>query len=106
MMKHDSSAPKDIASRAHVAAFLYRHVGATHELAGDSGFEDVATDVYYAAPITWMSAYEIGSSCSEGNFCPNNSVTRAQAAVFIYKVAETPSAWGTHDILRLPTSAN
>ena len=45
--------PKDIASRAHIAAFLYRHVGTSYELAGNSDFKDVGTDVYYAAPIAW-----------------------------------------------------
>ena len=98
--------PQDIASRAHIAAFLYRHVGASYELAGDSDFEDVGMGVYYAAPVAWMSAYEIGSGCSEGHFCPNDLVTRAQAAIFIYKVAETPDAWGTNGVLRVPTSAN
>ena len=98
--------PKRIASRAHIATFLYRHVGAAHEPSDSGSFEDVETGVYYAAPVAWMAAYEISGGCSEDNFCPNDLATRAQAATLIRNVAETPASWGTNGILRIPYSPN
>ena len=96
----------EVASRAHIATFLYRHVDAAHEPAGSGGFEDVGTDVYYTAPVAWMAAYGISSGCAENQFCPNDPATRAQAAILMYNVAEIPSAWGTRGVLRVPYSPN
>ena len=101
-----SFCPQRVASRAHVATFLYRYVGATHESADGSSFEDIGTDVYYAAPVAWMAKYGITAGCADKAFCPNDPATRAQAAIFIYNVAETPDAWGTRGILHEPSSSN
>ena len=72
---------EDSAKRAHLAAFLYRHVGAAHEPAEEGGFDDVGVDAYYNAPASWLAAYGIDGGCGDNNFCPGDSVSRAQAAV-------------------------
>ena len=87
-------------SRAHAAAFLYRYVGATYEVGEESGFEDVEADAYYADAAGWLAGHGLDEGCTDSNFCPGEPLTRAQAAVLIHGVAETPAAWGTDGILR------
>ena len=94
--------PTDKVSRGQIATFLYRHVGATHEVA-DSGFGDVAADAYYALPVAWMVLHEITTGCSADAFCPQYPATRAHAAAFIYRVATQPESWGSQGILEQQT---
>ena len=76
--------PTNIVSRGQIATFLYRYVGATHEVA-DSGFKDVDDDAYYALPVAWMTLHKITTGCSADIFCPQRPATRADAATFIYR---------------------
>ena len=78
--------PTNIVSRGQIATFLYRYVGATHEIA-DSGFEDVDDDAYYALSVAWMALHKITTGCFTDAFCPRDPATRAHAATFIYRVA-------------------
>ncbi|MBK8823994.1 MAG: S-layer homology domain-containing protein [Anaerolineales bacterium] len=49
----------------------------------DTGFADVAVDHWAAAWIKQLAAEGITSGCGSGNYCPENSVTRAQMAIFL-----------------------
>lgn len=94
--------PHQLITRAQIATFLYRYVGATAEPSAD--FEDVDSDAYYARSVAWMSNYGITSGCNLTSFCPNRLATRAQAAAFLYRTANTPESWGEDNlgILRSP----
>ena len=80
-------------SRAQAATLLYGYVRA--EPSGRAGvFNDVDPDSYYAAPVGWMTAHQITVGCTETEFCPHRTATRAHAAAFLYRVAQRPDSWG------------
>ena len=53
-------------------------------------FDDIPANAFAAAWIEQLAAEGITSGCGGGNYCPNNTVTRAQMAVFIQKTFALP----------------
>ena len=87
----------DNATRAHIAAFLYRYIGADQEPADT--YADVDADDYFAAAVAWMRAHGITTGCGRDGdgrplFCSSDNATRAQVAAFLYRIATTPESWG------------
>lgn len=58
-------------------------------------FDDVAGSTHTAAIVALHDA-GITKGCTEGSFCPNDSVTRAQIASFLVRAAGWPPATGDH----------
>ena len=79
--------PNDIVTRAQMSVFLLR---AKH---GNSYFPPAATGVFKDVPLSYwavnwveqLAVEGITSGCGSGNFCPNDTATRAQMAVFLTK---------------------
>ena len=92
--------PNDPVTRAQMAVFLLRaEHGSSYTPPAPSGqFGDVSTQHWAAAWVEQLAAEGITSGCGGGDFCPDDSVTRAQMAVFIVRTfdlvlpAELPSA--------------
>ncbi len=90
--------PENTVTRAQMAVFLLRGIhGSSYAppAVGDStGFVDVPTNHPVAAWIKQLAAEGITGGCSNGNYCPDATVTRAQMAVFLlrskYTSAYTP----------------
>ncbi len=90
--------PDNTVTRAQMAVFLLRGIhgsGYTPPAVGAStGFADVPTNHPVAAWIKQLAAEGITGGCSNGNYCPDATVTRAQMAVFLlrskYTSAYTP----------------
>ena len=86
--------PGDTVTRAQMAVFLSQ----AFDLAEgpDPGFGDVPQDAWYAADVAKLAASGITAGCGDGtNYCPGDSVTRAQMAVFLasaLKLAEEDPA--------------
>ncbi|MBK9206872.1 MAG: S-layer homology domain-containing protein [Anaerolineales bacterium] len=82
-----SYCPEDSVTRAQMAVFLLKGIhGSTYippVVGSDTGFADVAADHWAAAWIKQLAAEGITSGCGAGNYCPENSVTRAQMAIFL-----------------------
>lgn len=85
--------PDEPVTRAQMAVFLLRaKYGAqympppTSELA----FQDVATNYWAAVWIEQFKNEGITSGCGNGNYCPDEPVTRAQMAVFLTKAFNLP----------------
>ncbi|PKN90839.1 MAG: hypothetical protein CVU44_22460 [Chloroflexi bacterium HGW-Chloroflexi-6] len=57
---------------------------------GGTGFADVPTEYWAAAWIKQLAAEGVTSGCGSGNYCPDQSVTRAQMAVFLAKTFGLP----------------
>ncbi|MBK9209573.1 MAG: S-layer homology domain-containing protein [Anaerolineales bacterium] len=80
--------------RAQMAIFLLKArngSGYTPPAVGVStGFNDVATDAFGAAFIKQLVADGITAGCGNSNYCPNDSVTRAQMAVFLVRAFNLP----------------
>jgi hypothetical protein len=80
--------PGDPVTRAQMAVFLLRAKhGATYTPPPPSGteFGDVDSSHWAVAWIEQLAAEGMTGGCGDGNFCPGQSVTRAQMAVFMVK---------------------
>ena len=64
---------------------------------GPYEFFDVPLSNMFHDPIHTIAANGISAGCGNGNFCPNDPVTRAQMAVFLLK--------GKHGVLYAPPAA-
>ena len=81
-------APNAPLSRAMLAQILWNHAG--KPAAGRSTFPDVPASEWYAAAIDWASETGIVSGYGDGRFGPNDSVTREQFAVMLWRCAGSP----------------
>lgn len=76
-------------TRAQMAVFILRGVhGPLYvppAVGAGTGFGDVPTDHYAAAWIKQLAAEGITAGCGNGNYCPENYITRAEMAVFLLR---------------------
>ena len=79
--------PTDPVTRAQMAVFLLRAKhGAGYVPPPASGvFGDVPANDQFARWIEQLAAESITGGCGNGNYCPNNPVTRAQMAIFLVR---------------------
>jgi hypothetical protein len=84
---NDNFCPDAEVSRAQMAVFLLRAIhGAAYLPPPAIGlFNDVGPGDFASNFIEQLAADGITSGCGDGNFCPNDPVTRAQMAVFLVK---------------------
>ena len=86
--------PDDPVTRAQMAVFLLRaRNGATYtppEVGESTGYNDVPVDYWAAAWIKQLAAENITNGCGNGNYCPENPVTRAEMAVFLVRAFNLP----------------
>ena len=86
--------PDAVVTRAQMAVFLLKGIhGSSYTppaVGVSTGFADVATDYWAAAWIKQLAAEGVTSGCGGGNYCPNDSVTRAQMAVFLVRAFNLP----------------
>ena len=96
--------PDQAVTRAQMAVFLLRGMrGSSYTppaVGASTGFSDVPTTHWAAAWIKQLAADGITSGCSDGNYCPEQEVTRAQMAVFLLRAEHSstyapPTASGT-----------
>jgi hypothetical protein len=81
--------PSRTISRAEVATFLWRFMG---EPAGESEpFVDVVSGHFYSEAVAWMANANITTGTSPTTFHPSRPVTRAEAATFLWRVADRPA---------------
>ncbi|RMH70897.1 MAG: VCBS repeat-containing protein [Actinomyces sp.] len=79
-------APYRTLTRAQMITFLWREVGAPSGYPSP-GFVDVAAGRYYTAAVAWAAATGVTTGVGGGRFAPDDPVTRAQAAAFLYRAA-------------------
>jgi hypothetical protein len=86
--------PEDPVTRSQMAVFLLRaRNGSAYTppaLGSSTGFNDVSTGYWAAAWIKQLAAEGITTGCGNGNYCPENPVTRAQMAVFLVRTFNLP----------------
>jgi hypothetical protein len=85
--------PSSPVTRAQMAIFLLRaKYGDDYVPPAATGTEflDVPIGHSAAAWIEQLAAEGITGGCGGGNYCPNNSVTRAQMAIFLQKTFNLP----------------
>ena len=79
--------PDAAVTRGQMAVFLLKaKSGLGYSPPAASGvFGDVSTSYWSANWIEQLASEGITGGCGNGNYCPDNSVTRAQMAVFLVK---------------------
>lgn len=86
-------APDAVLSRAQMAQVLYNKEG-NPTVSGSSIFTDVPVGAWYADAIAWVSGKNIVGGYGNGTFGPNDSVTREQLAVMLWRYAGEPVSGG------------
>lgn len=79
--------PNDSMTRGMLVTVLYRKEGRP-EVEGDIKFPDVLNSKYYAKAINWASSLNIVAGYTNGEFGPEDSITREQIAKILYRYAE------------------
>lgn len=79
--------PEGNMTRGMIVTVLYRHAGEP-PVSGTLPFTDVPQGSYYYNPILWATQNGIASGYNSTTFGPDDSVTREQAIVFIYRYAD------------------
>lgn len=77
-------APNTPLNRAMLVTTLYRLAGEP-EVQQDSTFTDVPAGRYFTKAVAWAEGNGIAKGITDTTFCPNNPVTREQAATFLYR---------------------
>ncbi len=82
--------PDDNVSRAQAATFLSRAFKLPD--GPDPGFSDVPGDTWYTAHVARLAASGITTGCGDLTiFCPDDNVSRAQMATFLYRALAVPA---------------
>ncbi len=81
--------PDEPMSRGMLATVLYRLEGSPSQDAA-SKFSDVSDDAWYAPGIAWATGNGIAGGYGDGQFGPDDSITREQFAVMLWKYAGSP----------------
>lgn len=77
--------PYSSTTRAMIVTILYRLEGSPKT--GSSGFDDVEDGKWYTDAVAWGSDNGIVEGYGNGNFGPNNPITREQMAAILYRYA-------------------
>ena len=78
--------PNDSCTRAQIVTFLWRAAGSP-EPKTMKGFDDVASNAYYAKAVAWAVENGITTGTSASKFSPNDPCTRTQAVTFLFRYA-------------------
>lgn len=84
--------PDDSVTRAQIVQVLYNKYG--EGTGTDSGFTDVAADMWYAKAVTWAVRRGVVSGYGNGKFGPDDTLTREQIATIFYNFAGRPEVDG------------
>lgn len=78
--------PNERLTRGMMAQILYNIENAS--ASGAAAFPDVTASDWFAAAVSWVSSQNYMSGYSNGRFGPNDSITREQLAVILYRYAQ------------------
>jgi hypothetical protein len=86
--------PDGVMTRAQMAAILVRVQGADTARPTKIPFRDVDISAWYAGPVAWASASGVGLGYGGDRFGPNDTLTREQLALMLYRFAGNPTGAG------------
>lgn len=80
--------PNTALTRGQLVTTLHRLAGAPKP-EQKASFTDVSEGQYFAEAVAWAESLGIVKGMTETRFCPNGTVTREQAATFLYRYVTT-----------------
>ena len=83
-MSEENFDPDATCIRAHIVTFLWRYSGKP-SVTVENKFSDVDMNAYYADAVNWAVKNEITRGISETSFAPDNTCTRGQIVLFLYR---------------------
>lgn len=83
----DQFSPDSTCTREQAVTFLYRAAGSP-AVSGESAFEDVGADAYYARAVAWAAQNGVTNGISQALFGTGNDCTRAQIVTFLYRAQQ------------------
>lgn len=86
--------PNDKMSRAMVVTVLYRMAGSPN-VSDTKIFPDVPTGQWYSKAVKWANQNKIVTGYENGQFGPNDNVTREQLATMIYRYQQNAAGKST-----------
>ena len=92
-------APTMTTSRAMIVTILYRLAGepAMPEANWGYPYPDVDAEAYYGTAVYWARLHDVAIGYDNGNFGPDDPITREQLAAMLYRYANSPATHGTLD---------
>ena len=85
--------PNGSCTRAQIVTFLWRAAGSP-EPKTMKGFDDVASNAYYAKAVAWAVENGITEGTSDTTFSPDATCSRAQIVTFLWRANGSPAASG------------
>ena len=79
--------PDATCTREQSVTFLYRAAGSP-AVSGESAFEDVGADAYYARAVAWAAQNGVTNGISQALFGTGSDCTRAQIVTFLYRAQQ------------------
>ena len=79
--------PQAQMTRAMLVTVLHRY-DCSPQLSAKNGFEDVGADMWYAQSVGWAAENGIVNGYLDNSFAPDESITREQLAVILYRYAQ------------------
>ena len=86
--------PEAGCTRAQFVTFLWRAMGSPAVTADSNPFKDVKQGSYYFDAVLWAVNKGITAGTTKTTFSPNDTLTRAQTATFLWRLEGQPSASG------------
>ena len=83
----DQFSPDATCTREQAVTFLYRAAGSP-AVSGESTFEDVGADAYYARAVVWAAQNGVTNGISQALFGTGSDCTRAQIVTFLYRAQQ------------------
>ena len=79
--------PDAVCTREQAVTFLWRAAGSP-AVSGESAFEDVGADAYYARAVAWAAQNGVTNGISQALFGTGSDCTRAQIVTFLYRAQQ------------------
>ncbi|GJM37724.1 MAG: hypothetical protein DHS20C19_10910 [Acidimicrobiales bacterium] len=96
--------PADIVTRAQMAVFLWRLMHEpSDQVAHD--FTDISPGTYFAKAVAWLVFAGVTTGTSQTTYSPDDPVTRAQMAAFLWRLAGRPDVPIDHGFADVPEVA-
>ncbi|MEZ5243823.1 MAG: SpoIID/LytB domain-containing protein [Acidimicrobiales bacterium] len=89
-------------TRAQLATFIWRFAGEPAPTE-PHGFGDLVTGSFYEDAVAWMKETGITTGTSPGRFSPEGTVTRGQAAAFLWRFAGSPESSASLSFTDVPS---